>query len=260
MSNERVRQSFGRQALTMSAAAVFNAQDVLEAIAHASGHGPGRRCIDVGCGPGIVLEALARRGGEVVGLDVTPEMVQQAQERCRQATLANVRVLVGLGEALPFPDGHFDAAVSRVTLHHVQDPHAVLGEMTRILRPGGRLVVADIVSSDVPGESDLQNALEIIRDPSHTRMLPRSAFLALGQPHGLRLVEQREWVQHREFGEWMKIVNAPERRWPLGTVMRSLAQAGQHAGMDLKCAGETITFDHHLWMLVLKKPSEGCVR
>jgi len=260
MSNDRIRQSFKGQALTMSAAAVFNAQDVLEALVQASGQGPGRRCIDVGCGPGIVLEALARRGGEVVGVDATPEMVHQARERCRQAKLANVQAMVGLGEKLPFPDRHFDAAVSRVTLHHVQDPHAVLAEMTRILKPGGRSVVADIVSSDLPAESDLHNALEIIRDPSHTRMLPRSAFLALGQPHGLRLVEQRQWVQHREFGEWMRIVNDPDREWPLGMVMRNLAQAGQHAGTNLKCTAETVTFDHHLWMLVLEKANESCGR
>jgi ubiquinone/menaquinone biosynthesis C-methylase UbiE len=257
MNNDNVRESFGRQVETMSAAAVFNAQNVLGAIVQASGQGPGRRCIDVGCGPGIVLEALARRSGEVVGVDATPQMVHQAQERCQKINLANVQVLVGLGEELPFPNSHFDAAVSRVMLHHVKDANAVLSEMTRVLKPGGRLVVADVVSSDVPAESDLHNALEIIRDPSHTRMLPRSAFLALGQRQGLRPVEHRQWVQHRQFGEWMRIVNAPQREWLLNIVMKNLAQADQHAGIDLKCVGETITFDHNIWMLVLEKPSES---
>ena len=254
MSGTLARESFGRQARTLAAAAVFHDRDVLEVLVRSAAHGPGRRCIDVGCGPGIVLEALARHGGEVVGVDVTPEMVQLAQERCRKARLENVRVQVGPGETLPFPDGHFDSAVTRTVLHHVQDPHVVLAEMTRVVRPGGRMVIADIVSSDVSAESDLQNALEIIRDPSHVHMLPRADFLKLGESHGLRFIDRREWVHHRELEEWLKIANAPERAGPLRVVMTSLAQAGCQAGMELKCTENRITFEHHLWMLVLEKP------
>jgi ubiquinone/menaquinone biosynthesis C-methylase UbiE len=250
---ESIRHSFARQAETMSNSPIFSAKDGPGTVAQASGHGPGRRCIDVGCGPGIVLEVLARRGGEVVGVDATPEMVQRAQERCRRANLDNVEVLAGLCESLPFPDRHFDAVVSRTVLHHVADPHTVMAEMARVLRPGGRMVVVDVVSSDASEESDLQNALEIMRDPSHVRMLGRSEFQRLGQPLGLRLIEQRHWVQHRDLGEWLRIVSAPEREWPLGVVMRNLAEAGRHAGINITCAGNTITFDHSLLMLVLDK-------
>jgi len=257
MSNDRIVESFARQALTMTAAAVFNDRDVLDALAQASGQAPGRRCIDVGCGPGIVVERLARCGGEVVGIDATPEMVRQAQERCRQAGLAHARVNVASAETLPFPDRHFDAAVSRATLHHVQDPFAVVAEMARVVRPGGRLVLVDIVCSDEPAEGDLHNALEILRDPSHTRMLPRSEFLRLGQAQGLHPIETRQWVQHRELREWVRIVNAPQRQWPLGVLMSCLAQAGRHAGIALQCDHDTVTFDHHLWMVVLQRPDEA---
>jgi len=253
MSKEQTRQEFARQAVTMASAPVFNAQEVIAAIVEASAHGSERKTLDVGCGPGIVVEALGQRGGEVVGIDLTPEMLQQANQRCRQAGLSNVELICGPAERLNFPPGHFDAAVSRATLHHLQDPSAVLAEMARVVKPGGRIALADIVSSEDAAPAQLHNALEILRDPSHTRMLALSELLALAQSAELKLVDQKCWEQHREFGEWMKIANAPQREAPLRVVMENCARAGLHAGIDLQRRDGRITFTHRLVLLVLER-------
>ena len=254
MNTEQTREEFARQVKTMSASAVFNAQEVLEAIAEASRQGPGRKTLDVGCGPGIVAEVLARRGGQVAGIDVTPEMIRQAQTRCKEKGLSDAEFIVAPAERMPFPAGHFDAVVSRLTLHHVADPVAVVAEMARVLKSGGRMVLADVVSSEDVEESRLHNAIEVVRDPSHTRMLPLSELLSTAQSMGLRLIDRRDWVQRREFEEWMKIANAPERTGPLRAVMESLARAGVRAGIDLRVNNDQIRFDHHLVMLALNKP------
>jgi ubiquinone/menaquinone biosynthesis C-methylase UbiE len=254
VNTERTREEFARQVKTMAASAVFNAKEVLEAIAEASRQGPGRKALDVGCGPGIVADALARRGGQVTGIDVTPEMVHQAQTRCKEKGLPDAEFIVAPAERMPFPAGHFDAVVSRLTLHHVADPVAVVAEMARVLKSGGRMVLADVVSSENVEESRLHNAIEVLRDPSHTRMLPLSELLSTAQSMGLRLIHRRDWVQRREFEEWMKIANAPERTEPLRAVMESLAKAGVRAGVDLRVEEGLIRFDHYLVMLALEKP------
>src|SRR4029079_3322625 len=126
--------------------------------------------LDVACGPGIVVEALARDAGGVVGCDLTPEMLEKARQRCAAAKLTNVRFVPGRAEALPFEDAEFDVVVSRSALHHFLDPAATLREMARVLRPGGRMVTVDVMASEDPAEAALHNALEILRDPSHVRM------------------------------------------------------------------------------------------
>ena len=87
------------------------------------------------------------------------------------------------------------------------------------------------------------------RDPCHVRMLPLSEILRLlGRP-GLRVATTSTWEMPREFDEWLRITNAPERRAPLLTVMCALAQAGIRAGIDLGIGGNTVTFKHQ-WLLV----------
>src|SRR5919205_1075615 len=104
-----VRAEFGRQADTMAEAAVFNDAAILERIRRAAQLTRASRALDVACGPGIVVEVLARDAGEVIGCDITPQMLSNAEKRC--AGLSNVRFQIGRAEALPFDDASFDAVV-----------------------------------------------------------------------------------------------------------------------------------------------------
>lgn len=101
----------------------------------ASGDLEGRRTLDVGCGTGAFAVALAERGGKVWGVDVSPEMLVEAQEKETRA-----RFKQAAAEALPFKDGWFERVVMRLSLHHLDRPRA-LREAARVLAPGGRLVV-----------------------------------------------------------------------------------------------------------------------
>jgi ubiquinone/menaquinone biosynthesis C-methylase UbiE len=239
-----IRSEFTRQAESMSQAALFNDAAILDRIREAARLTRESRALDVACGPGIVIEALARDAGEVVGCDITPEMLVRAEQRCAQAGLKNVRCVPGRAEALPFEDASFDAVVSRSALHHFLEPGVTLREMTRVLKPGGRLVTVDVTASEDESEAALHNALEIMRDPSHVRMLPRSELQKHLEDAGLRVVTCTPWVNRRELGEWLKITNAPERAGPLKVVMGELARRGAGAGINLRIEGESIRFDH----------------
>lgn len=105
---------------------------------------PGERVVDVGCGPGLLALDLATAvgpGGEVLAVDVSESMVSMASRRC--VGLGQVRTGRAHAQALPAPDGAFDALVCTQVLEYVPDAAGALREFARVLRPGGRLLLMD---------------------------------------------------------------------------------------------------------------------
>jgi SAM-dependent methyltransferase len=245
---ERTRQEFARQAAGFAASAATTDQAQVARLVEAIGETAGR-VLDVACGPGIVTSALAEGAQEVVALDLTPQMLEQARERCAKAGRTNVVFKEGSATALPFADATFDAVVTRLSFHHFAEPNVALKEMLRVLRRGGILTIADVVSSEEPDKSELQNAIEVLRDPSHVRMLPATELIALIAQSGVAIERLEAWDKAREFEEWLGIVANPERVAPLRTVVRALAMAGEDAGMGLRLEGGVVHFFHR-WQLV----------
>ena len=212
--------------------------------------------LDVACGPGILSAAIARTAREVVAFDLTPDMLKKAKQRCSEAGLTNVGFLEGNATELPFVNGAFDAVVTRLSVHHFDRPDRVMSEIFRVLRRGGRFVIADVITSEVAAESELQNAVEILRDPSHVRMLPGSEITSLVKGAGFAIEQLSTWDKPREFEEWMGIVNDASRVPPLRAVVRALANAGVSAGIGLVLDGEAIRFFHRWNLIVARRPAD----
>jgi SAM-dependent methyltransferase len=105
---------------------------------------PGMRILDVGCGVGLDLPALADRAGEaglVVGVDHDPDLLQKAKEAT--AGRNNIQVIVAEAQKMPFPDHSFDGIRADRVLQHISKPVEVLGEIWRVLRPGGTLTLIE---------------------------------------------------------------------------------------------------------------------
>jgi demethylmenaquinone methyltransferase / 2-methoxy-6-polyprenyl-1,4-benzoquinol methylase len=98
-----------------------------------------RRILDVASGPaGVALLLAQRTSAEVVGIDLTEDMLRQGQRNVRAAGLEpRIRLVLGRGEQLPFADGTFDALTFTYLLRYVEDPQATLIELVRVLEPGG---------------------------------------------------------------------------------------------------------------------------
>jgi ubiquinone/menaquinone biosynthesis C-methylase UbiE len=250
----RTRREFAHQAATFAVSAAMTDQAEVARLANAIGEAGHGRVLDVACGPGIVTSAVAERAQEVVALDLTPQMLDKARERCNKAGHTNVVFMEGSATALPFADDRFDAVITRLSIHHFVDPTAAVAEMLRVLRRGGSFAVADVTSSEGASKSELQNAIEVLRDPSHVRMLPPSELIALVRSFGVTIEQQDCWDKVREFEEWLGIVANPERAAPLRTVVRALATAGEDAGMGLKVLDGSIQFIHR-WQLVVARKS-----
>jgi SAM-dependent methyltransferase len=107
--------------------------------------GPGMDLLDVGCGPGTITIDLASlvAPGRVLGIDRAAEVVAQAGARLRETAGPNVSFATGDVYALDVPDASFDVVHAHQVLQHLTDPVAALGELRRVLRPGGLLAVRD---------------------------------------------------------------------------------------------------------------------
>jgi arsenite methyltransferase len=124
---------------------------------------PGQTVLDLGSGGGIdVLLSAKRVGptGKAYGLDMTDEMLALARENQRKAGATNVEFLKGTIEAIPLPDSSVEVIISNCVINLSNDKDAVLREAFRVLKPGGRFAVSDvIVRGDVP--ADIRRSMEL---------------------------------------------------------------------------------------------------
>ncbi len=112
---------------------------------------PGARVLDIACGTGNVTIPLARRGAMVTGLDMMPHLLEEARARAAREGL-RIRFDEGFAETLPYPDGSFDVLVSMFGIMFSPLPATVASEMARVLRPGGRLALANWTPSGFGGK------------------------------------------------------------------------------------------------------------
>ncbi len=103
----------------------------------------GKRVLDVGCGDAALASEFARRGAVVTGLDTDPAMVAAARQRIKIED-TQLHLVEGQAEALPFKNSEFDLVLAVTTLCFVRDPKRVVMEITRVLKPGGRLIIGEL--------------------------------------------------------------------------------------------------------------------
>lgn len=178
-------ESFTHQAEAFNLAPSLTNEQALANIVAATQAGPDDSVLDVACGGGVVLCAFAPRVKQATGIDMTPAMLNFGRELAAKKGLANVAFKQGDVTTLPFPDGAFSVVVTRYTFHHFLDPIAVLKEMVRVCRRGGRIAVVDLYASADDAKAARRNRLELLRDPSHVRCLPLSELKALFGKVGL---------------------------------------------------------------------------
>src|SRR5438034_11746323 len=167
---------------------------------------PGEVVLDLGSGGGIDVLLSARRvgpTGKAYGLDMTDEMLALARENQRKAGVANVEFLKGEIESIPLPDGSVDVIISNCVINLSGDKDRVLAEAFRVLKPGGRFAVCDVVvRGDVP--QSIRKSMELwggcisgaLEENEYREKLARAGFESIGvEPTRVYKVEEaREFL------------------------------------------------------------------
>jgi len=162
-----VREQFTRTAEVFGDYAVAHRVADAELLARMVSAGTNDRAVDLACGPGTLALRFARHVRWVCALDLTPAILARARGNAIKDGLANLVCALGDAQALPFGDGALDIAVTSYSLHHISDPAKVLREMARVVKPGGRVGVLDIVVPEDPKIRELNHRIEYILSLIH---------------------------------------------------------------------------------------------
>ena len=171
------------------------------------------RVLDVGCGDGALGCAIAARGAEVTGVDADPAMLTAARSRAARQGLA-VAFAEGRLERLPFADASFDLVVAMTVLCFVPDAGGAVREMTRVLRPGGRLVIGEL------GRRSVWAGLRRVRGRLGSPTWKRARFRTASE---LRVLMS-------EAGIEVKVMRGAVFYPPIGLLARLLAPADPWLG------------------------------
>jgi SAM-dependent methyltransferase len=204
MYEESIRAEFTHQTESFARNEVVKKAETLRALVELVPEDPEARWLETACGPGIIARAVATRVGRVHGVDLTPSMIEKAGEEAAREGVGNVEFSVGDATALAFGDGSFDGAVTRFSFHHIPAPWRVMGEMARVVRPGGRVVVSDFIADPDREVYAAVEEIERLRDPSHWGCLTAEQLRTIGTEFGLELESEQLIPFDLDYDDWLR--------------------------------------------------------
>lgn len=208
-----VAQQFGSTARAYLESTTHATGEDLELLTAEIATVPHAVVLDLGCGAGHASFAAASQAASVIAYDLTAQMLSVVKREAAARKLQNITTVQGMAEVLPFPDSHFDIALTRTSAHHWHDVPAALGEARRVLKPNGRMLMIDIAGGDTPLLDTHLQAVEILRDPSHIRDYTAQEWMAFFREAGFSSARlNKQWPLPIEFSPWIeRMRTSPER-------------------------------------------------
>src|SRR4051812_10652764 len=183
--DEVIRRQFDRAAAAYGTSPIFAQGHELALMVEAVQPTATMRVLDVGCAAGHTAFAFAPHVHDVIGVDLSTDMLAEAARQAAVRGITNLRWEVVSAMALPYPDAAFDVVACRMVVHHFPALVPPLAEMARVLKSGGHCIIVDIISPEEPALAGFINQVETLRDPSHSRDWTLSEWETAGQQIGV---------------------------------------------------------------------------
>ena len=252
---EAVQKQFTKTAEAFSTYAVRDTPEVLAEKVEFIKPQPADLALDVACGSGALVLALAPRARFVRGLDLTEEMLRRARRFQLECGVLNAAFDLGEAEQLPYAGVTFDLVTCQCSIHHMPKPELALKEMARVTKPDGRLVMVDTLGPESDAKFELHNRIELVRDPSHTQSLRLTTFLDMFERLGLEIARQTLKRRQRSFNQWMLRagLEPPHKRYLETRKLMEESIPGDRAGFAPQVQGDDMLITHNEGMFVLNK-------
>lgn len=204
--------------------------------------------LEVAAGTCICGRAFAPYVNHVVCLDATEAMLEEGQKECRKADLRSITLIKGYAEELPFLDNTFDIVLSRLAFHHMTDYGAAFREMARVVKPGGKLVLIDLVPGDEEKREQI-DSIEKMRDPSHEHDLTKKEMRKLYEDNNISLVLQEQTEIPVSLEGWMALTKTDDKiKDRIRAMMKEDLSGPETTGFHPYVKDGEIFFNHH-WVL-----------
>jgi ubiquinone/menaquinone biosynthesis C-methylase UbiE len=250
-----VQQQFRRQAEAYSTMKVVTDPRILDKMVDVSEVRPDARVLDVACGPGFVAMVFAPKCRSVLGIDATDTLVARARAETARRGISNITFTLGDVERMPFRTSEFDLATCRFAFHHFANPPEVLAEMARVLKPGARMVIVDMTTSEDPAKSDYHNRVERLCDPSHARAIPLSEWERMIAETELEVAYRGGRETSYDLESWMAHGGPPPERRSQIIEMMEASLAADRSELKVRRQDGQIWFSHTGVTYALNKPT-----
>lgn len=227
-TEDLAKRVFGERAAQYTTGASHTDPQVLQRVVELCRPQPHWSVLDIATGTGHTALALAPHVASVIGIDLTPEMLGEAERLRVQRSVANVHFRTGNVHELAFEGGSFDLVTCRRAAHHFSDIARALREMHRVLRPDGRLMIDDRSVPEDDFVDACMNALDRLHDESHVRQYRPSEWHQMIAMAGFTLEAIEPYTKHRPLTSLTEGV-APERVAQITAVLAQLSPDERHA-------------------------------
>lgn len=252
-SPRKAQSQFGQQAHFYAKSAVHRGDESLTSIERYASIQSYDSAVDIGTGTGFTAFAISPYSKNVVGLDVSKNMLNEARELAKKYRVRNLHLILAEAERLPFKNESIDIITSRQAAHHFHNIPQAIKEVNRVIKDGATFILADTIAPENDAVATWMNDVELRRDPSHQKNLKISEWMNILEYHNLHVTDRSMGKVHLEFDDWV------ERSGTKNKQIRSLwndfisASKSVVDAFGIKVNGDAIEFHWDVAVFKIKK-------